>query len=175
MSALTVTELQQIRGIGAALSARLLASGCDSFRKIVDLGEEGLKKFNGINFKLIPEIIRQAEVLAAEAVPDKEARIKAATESLQLLRETAQELIRSASSRLTDTLSEKNRKKLTEALIRFIAALEAVEMKIARKPQKTGRVIGAAATELAALAAADCKALQKGFKAARKSLQRVNK
>jgi len=175
MSAVTVKDLQKIRGIGAALSARLLAAGCDSFRKVADLGEDGLKKFNGINFKAIPEIIRQAEVLAAEAMPDKEERIKAATESLKLLRKTAQELIRSASSRFAATLSEKKRKKLTEALVRFIEALESVEAKIAKKPKKTGRVIGAAETELAALAEADCQALKKGLKSARKSLQRVNK
>lgn len=175
MSALTVKELQKIRGIGAALSARLLASGCDSFRKVADLGEEGLRKFNGINFKEIPAIIRQAEVLAAEAAPGKEDRVKATTESLGLLRKTAQELIRSASSRLGETLSEKKRKKLTETLVRFIETLESVEVKIVKKPKKTGRIIGAVETRLAALVEADGKALQKGLKKARKSLKQVKK
>jgi hypothetical protein len=175
MSALSAKELQKIRGIGAALSARLLASGCDTFRKVADLGEDGLKKFNGINFKLIPDIIRQAEVLAAEATPDKEERIKAAAAASDLLRKTAQELIRSANDRLGETLSEKQKKKLTEALVRFIEALESVELKIARKPKKAGKIIGKAETKLAALAEADCKSLKKGLKMARKSLQRVKK
>jgi hypothetical protein len=91
------------------------------------------------------------------------------------LRKSAQELIRSASSRLGETLTEKKKAKLTESLVRFIDALETVEQKIVKKPKRTGRVISEAEARLATLAEADGKALQKGLKSARKSLQRVNK
>lgn len=175
MGSITVKELQKIRGIGEALSARLLESGHDSFRKIADLGEDGLKRLKGINIKAIPEIIRQAEALAAETLTGKEERIKAVTGSLESLRISAQELIRSASSRLGETLSEKKKRKLTESLVRFIEALESVELKIGKKPKKTGRAIAAAETRLASLAEADGKALKKGFRKARKYLQQVHK
>lgn len=174
MSSFTVEDLQKIRGIGKALSARLLESGHNSFRKVVDLGEEGLKELKGINLKAIPDIIRQAEALAAETLTDKEVRIKKVTESLDTLRKSAQTLIRSASARLGDSLSEKKKRKLTESLVRFIEALEAVELKIGKKPKRVGRVISAAETRLVSLVEADGKALRKGFKKARKSLQRVN-
>lgn len=175
MSSLTVKDLQKIRGIGEVLSARLLESGHDSFRKIVDLGEEGLKQLKGINIRTIPEIIRQAETLAAETLTGKEERIKTVTESLDSLRKSAQVLIRSASARLAEALSEKKKLKLTASLVRFIEALETVEQKIGKKPKRAGRVISAAESQLASLAEADGKALKKGLKKARKSLQKVNK
>lgn len=175
MSNLTVKDLQKLKGIGEALSARLLASGHDSFRKVADLGEEGLKKLKGINIKAIPDILRQAEAFAAETLTGKDERFKAVTDSLDNLRKSAQELIRSASARLAETLSEKKKRKLTESLLRFIEALDAVELKIGKKPKRLGRIISAAETRLASLAAADGKALKKGLKRARKSLQQVNK
>lgn len=171
---LTAKELQQIRGIGEVLSVRLIESGHDSFKKIVKLGDGGLRKVKGINPLSIPGILEQARQLNASDPRDREKRVAALQESLLGLRQSVQELTANARDRFSEKLSGKTGRRLTESLVRFIEALEAVEGRADKKVKRTGKVLHKAGEHLEGLADAGLKDLRKGLKRARKALQRVN-
>jgi len=171
---LTAKELQQIKGIGDVLSSRLLESGHDSYSKIVKLGESGLRKIKGINLKAIPEILEQARQLSEKDSGDRDKKVAVLKESLKGLRHSVQELTSTAKDRFSEKLSGKTGRKLTEALVRFIEALEEVEGKAGRKLKRTGKVVVKAEQHLEGLAEAGLKDLRKGLKKARQALLRVH-
>jgi len=171
---LTSKELQQIKGIGSVLAARLLESGHDSFAKIVKLGESGLGKIKGINLKAIPEILEQARQLAGRDSGDRDKKVAVLKESLQGMRQSVQELTSTAKDRFSEKLSGKTGRKLTESLVSFIETLEAVEGKAGKRLKRTGKVVVKAEQHLEGLAEAGLKDLRKGLKKARKALQRVH-
>lgn len=170
---LTAKELQKIRGIGEVLSVRMIESGHDTFRKIVKLGESGLKKIQGINPRAIPEILEQARRFAESESSERKKSAEALQESLKNLRRRVQDLTSSARDRFSEKLSGKTGRKLTDSLVRFIETLEAVEAKAEIKVKRTGKVVHKAEQHLEGLAEAGLKDLRKGLKRARKALQRV--
>jgi cell division septum initiation protein DivIVA len=171
---LTAKELQQIKGLGNVLANRLLDSGHDSFARIVKLGESGLRQVQGINQKAVPDIIEQATRLAATDNRDRNTKIAELKESLQGLRQSVQELTTTARDRFSEKLAGKTGRKLTDALVRFLSALEDIEEKTGKKLKRTGKVVVKAEQHLEGLAEAGLKELRKGLKRARKALQRVN-
>lgn len=171
---LTAKELQQIKGIGEVLASRLLESGHDSFSRIVNLGESGLKKIKGIAPKAIPEILEQAARLAESETNDRDKKVATLKESLQGLRHSVQELTSTAKDRFSEKLSGKTGRKLTESLVRFIEALETVEGNAGKKLKRAGKSVVKAEQNLEGLAEAGLKDLRKGLKKARKALQRVH-
>lgn len=171
---LTAKELQQIRGIGEVLALRLLEAGHDSFKKIVKLGDSGLRKIKGLNPKAIPEILEQAGKLAVSDNNERDLKTAALKDSLQGLRLSVQELTRAAKDRFCEELAGKPGKKLTETLVRFIEALESVEESAGKKLKRSGKVIKKAEEQLEGLAEAGLKELRTGLKKARKALQRVH-
>jgi len=170
---LTARELQQIKGIGDVLAKRLLESGHDSFAKIVKLGESGLRKVQGINQKAVPDIVAQAARLAAADNGDRDTKAAVLKESLQGLRQSVQGLATIAKDRFSEKLAGKTGRKLTDALVRFLDALEELEGKTGKKLKRTGKVVVKAEQHLDGLAEAGLKDLRKGLKRARKALQRV--
>lgn len=170
---ITAKDLQKIRGIGEVLSRRLLAEGHDSFSKIVQLGEDGLKKVTGINPHAIPSILQQAASLAVEEDSDRAVRIKALQDSIGALRNSVQDLTASARERFTEKLAGKTGLKLTEYLVRFIDALEKAENGAEKRIKKTGKGLLKAEQRLEGLADTGLKELRKGLKKARKALQKV--
>ena len=171
---LTARELQKIRGIGEVLSLRLLEAGHDSFSRIAALGESGLKAIKGINPKAIPGILEQAGRFAAEESDERSKRRAALKESLQGLRQSVQSLASTAGDRFSEKLSGRSGKKLGEALVRFIEALEIVEERAGKKLKRSGRVVKKAEQQLEGLAEAGLKELRKGLKRGRRALQRVD-
>jgi hypothetical protein len=171
---LTRRELQQIRGIGEVLAERLLEAGHDSFQKIADLGENGLKAIKGINPRAIPDILDQARRLAEGDRGGRDQTAAALKESLRGLRHSVQELTATAKERFSEKLAGKTGRKLTDSLVRFIQVLEEVEGKAGTKVKKTAKGLAKAEKRLEGLAGAGLKDLRKGLKKARKSLQRVH-
>lgn len=167
-------ELQQIRGIGAILSQKLIAAGHDSCAKVAALGEEGLKQFKGINPKAIPSILEQATQLAKQDGSDREARISALKDYAATLRQSVQNLTASAREHGNGKIPKKVERKITDALVDFLFALEKVEGRAHKRVKRTGRGLAKAAERLEGLPAGNLKAIRKGLKRAKKSLQRVN-
>jgi Holliday junction resolvasome RuvABC DNA-binding subunit len=171
---ITAKELQQIKGVGEVLAHRLLEAGHDSFAKIVKLGDVGLRKIKGMNPQAIPSILEQAATLAKNGASDRAARIKALQDSAEGLRSSVQELTASAKNRFAEKLAGKGGRKLTEGLIRFIAALEQVEGSAEQRLKRTGKGLIKAEQQLAGLAEVGFKELRKKLKKARKALQKVH-
>src|SRR5512134_11561 len=49
MDKAVLKELQQIKGVGEVVAQRLVEAGFDSFAKVAEAGEEGLRNIRGIN------------------------------------------------------------------------------------------------------------------------------
>ena len=158
----SMQELQQIRGIGKVLAQRLIAAGNDSCAKVAALGEEGLKQFKGINHQAIPAILEQAAQLAKQDGHDREVRIAALKEFAAKLRQSVQDLTTSAREHLSDDLSKKAERKLTDALIDFLVTLEKVEGRAHKRIKRTGRGLAKAGARLEGLATDNLKAMRKG-------------
>lgn len=171
---LTAKELQRIKGIGAVLSVRLLEAGHDSFAKIVKLGQSGLKEIKGINLKAIPDIIAQAKQLSEKRPAARDEKVALLKGSLQGLRQSVQELTRTAKDRFSDKLAGKTGKKLTEALVSFIDAVEKLEDKAGKKVRRSGKAVMKAEQKLEGLAETGLKELRTGLKKARKALLKVH-
>jgi len=171
---LTARELQQIKGIGDVLAARLLEAGHDSFAKIVKLGESGLKEIKGINPKAIPDIIEQAARLSEKKPGARDERVAALKGSLHGLRQSVQELTRAARDRFSEKLAGKAGKKVTESLVRFIDAVEKLEDKAGKKVKRSGKAVIKAEQQLEGLASAGLKEFRTRLKKARKALQKVH-
>lgn len=171
---LTAKDLQKIRGIGTALSNRLIAEGHDTFTKIVQLGESGLKSVKGINPKAVADILAQAGQLAAAEMTDRDKKTAALKESLNGLRLTVQSLTRSAGERFSEKLAGKAGRKLTGSLVSFIEAVEVMEAAAGKRVKRSGKALVKAEKRLEGLADAGLKDLRKGLKKAKKALQRVH-
>ena len=168
-------ELQQIRGIGAVLAQRLIDAGHDSCAKVAALGEEGLRQYKGINPKAIPSILEQAAQLAHAEGNDRAARIAALKEFAAKLRQSVQDLTASVHEHLSEDLSKKAERKITDALVDFLVILEKVEGRAHKRIKRTGRGLAKAGERLEGLVEGNLKSIRKGLKRAGKTLQRVNK
>jgi len=170
----TAKELQQIKGIGAVLAVRLLEAGHDSFAKIVKLGESGLREIKGINLKAIPEILDQAARLSAKKPGTRDEKVALLKGALHGLRQSVQELARTARDQFSEKLAGKPGRKLTESLVRFIDAVEKLEDKAGKKVKRSGKAVMKAEQQLEGLAETGLKELRTGLKRARKALLKVH-
>lgn len=107
-------QLQQIKGIGEVLEQRLIEAGIDSFAKIAEAGEEGLRKIRGINPRTIPAIIEQARGLAGEVAVSAEEQLRILQETTQRLETQVQELAADLRQRQAGKLSGKKRSTVRE-------------------------------------------------------------
>jgi predicted flap endonuclease-1-like 5' DNA nuclease len=60
-------ELQQLKGIGEALSRRLVESSYDTIAKVAAAEEKGLERVAGMNPKKVRSIVTQARKMTGEA------------------------------------------------------------------------------------------------------------
>ena len=60
-------ELQELKGIGAVLSQRLVESSYDTIAKVAAAEEKGLKRIAGMNPKKLASIVTQARKMTGEA------------------------------------------------------------------------------------------------------------
>jgi predicted flap endonuclease-1-like 5' DNA nuclease len=60
-------ELQQLKGIGAVLSQRLVESSYDTISKVAAAEEKGLERIAGMNPQKVRSIVTQARKMTGEA------------------------------------------------------------------------------------------------------------
>ena len=70
-------ELQKLKGVGEILSRRFMEAGYDTFARIAEAGEEGLRKIPGVNPRMLRSIVAQAGELAAEGKKSRAQRVEA--------------------------------------------------------------------------------------------------
>jgi len=60
-------ELQELKGIGAVLSQRLVESSYDTIAKVAAAEEKGLSRIAGMNPQKLRSIVTQARTMTGEA------------------------------------------------------------------------------------------------------------
>ncbi|WP_027715456.1 helix-hairpin-helix domain-containing protein [Desulfuromonas sp. TF] len=166
-------NLEQIKGVGSVLAQRLVEGGMDSFAKVLEAGEEGLRNIRGLNPRAIPSILEQARELAGEVQEGPDERLRALRETSERLQKRVQELVADIRERKSDKLSGKKGDRLEMEAGKLLKGLEKVHkaqgihFKRARKSlAKTGK-------RLDGMAEGGIKGLTRGLKKARKPLKRI--
>lgn len=166
-------ELQQIKGVGEALAKRLIEAGHDSFAKVAEAGEEGLKKIRGINQRAIPSILEQARGLAADVAKGADERLRALQETTERLERQVQELASAIRGRHVGMLSGKKEARLEKEMSRLLKGLARVKKQQGTRIKRARKSLTKAGKKLSALTEDGIKGLTRGFKKARKSLKRA--
>ncbi|NVN93525.1 MAG: helix-hairpin-helix domain-containing protein [Desulfuromonadales bacterium] len=170
-------ELQILKGVGEVLSRRLVEAGYDTFAKIVAAGEDGLKKIQGVNPRLVGSIISQAVEFAGEMSEkthkSKSEKIGELKQRVVNLRCQVQQVAFNVRDRFMDHVVGKNGKKVEHELVKMISALEMVEGKLDTRMKKAGKGLTEAEKRLGDLSTTGLKNVGKKLKKARKSLENV--
>lgn len=166
-------ELQRLKGVGEILSRRFMEAGYDSFARIVEAGEEGLRKIPGVNPRMLRSIVAQAGELAAEGKKSRAQRVDALKLKTVSLKERVQGIALSVRDRFTDEVAGKDGKRVEKEILKVIASLEKVEGKLETRVKKAGKGLVKAERKLEGLATTGLKQVGKGLKKARKSLKKV--
>jgi len=168
-----LNELKQLKGVGEVLSRRLVEAGHDTLAKVVAAGEDGLKKIQGINQKMVAGILEQAGQLAGEGQPSKAQKVQVLKRQAASLKEKVQGVALRVREGFQDELSGKTGKKVEKQIIKSIASLEKVEGTMETNVKKAGKGLAKAEKNLSLLAAAGLADIGKGLKKARKSLKKI--
>ena len=171
--ALTIKELQQLKGVGEILANRFIEAGLDSYAAIVSAGEDGLRKIRGINPRVIPSIVAQAEQLNVASRLSHEERIAQIKEKCAVLRNIVQQATESAQKRLGEELAGKAGDKLTRSLVRLLDTIGQIEEKSHKRLKRTGKAVQKAERRLEGLVDNGYKELRKTVKKARRALTRA--
>ena len=166
-------ELQQLKGIGGVLAKRLDDAGLDSFTKVVEAGEEGLRKIRGINPHAITSILEQAALLAVTEKTGRAERVEEVKKMIGGVREKVQALAASTKERFKEELVGKYGKKLTNDLVRLVDALDKFEDSVPKRLKRAGKGLAKAEKKVEGLTEAGLKKVHKGLKKTRKSLVKV--
>lgn len=166
-------ELQKLKGVGEAVSRRLVEAGHDTFARIVAAKEEGLKKIQGLNPRMIQPILAQAEEMIGEAKKSKAEKVEELKQKTASLKAQVQSLALSVRDRFKESLSGKAGRKLEKDIVKVISSLQRVEGKLESKVKKAGKGLLKAEKRLEKLADAKLKVVSTGLKKAQKSLKRV--
>lgn len=171
----TAGDLQQLKGVGAILAKRLFDAGFDSFDKIAQAGEEGLKRVRGISPRTIGSIVAQAKQFAHAPEPGHPEREEAVQKHVSEVREKIQSLAQSTRDRFQQDLAGKNGKKLSSDLVRIEDALVQIHAGDRKKSKRAGKALIKAEKRILGLEDAALKKVRKGVKRARKAVLKALK
>ena len=166
-------DLQQLKGVGSILAKRLRDAGYDSFAKIAEAGEDGLKKVRGISPRALPAILEQARQLAEGPQQGKADRQQAVRQQVTEVRDRIQGIAESARQRYQDQLSGKSGKKFTLDLVRIEKALGMMGDGGGKRSKRAGKALSKAEKRVAGLEQASLKKIHKGLKRARKAVRKA--
>jgi ribosomal protein S13 len=166
-------ELQQIKGVGEVVAQRLVEAGFDSFAKVAEAGEEGLRNIRGITPRSIPSILEQAQRLAVDAKEGPDARHLALKETSERLQKQAQELVAAVRERLSDKLPEKKGIRLEKEMGKLLKGLVKVQKRQGIRIKRAQKSLAKTGKRLEGLAESGIKGLTRGLKKARKPLKRI--
>jgi hypothetical protein len=166
-------ELKRLSGVGKVLSVRLAEAGYDTFSKVAAAGEEGLKKIQGINPRMVLPILEQACQLAGEGRSSKTQKVEELKKQAAGLKEQVQGVALRVRDNFQKEIAGKTGKQVGKQIVKLIASLEKVEKKLETRGKKAGKGMAKAEKSLALLSAAGFADIGKGLKKARKSLKKV--
>lgn len=171
----TAADLQQLKGVGRILGKRLFDAGLDSFEKIAQAGEDGLKKVRGVSPRAISSIVEQAKQLSEAPQPGHAEREEIVKKHLAEVREKIQTLAHSTRDRFQQDLSKKGGKKLSADLIRIEDALVKIDAGGRKGAKRAGKALIKAEKRVTGLEDSSLKKVRKGLKRARKAVLKALK
>ncbi len=166
-------ELQQIKGVGEVVAQRLVEAGYDSFAKVAEAGEEGLRRIRGINPRGISSILEQAQKLAADVREGTDAQRLALQETAERLQKQVRELAATLRERLADKLPEKKGVRLEKEVDKLLKGLAKVQKQQGIRIKRARKSLAKTGKRLEGLAENGIKGLTRGLKKARKPLKRI--
>lgn len=169
----TAEDLQQLKGVGRILAKRLYDAGFDSFQKIADAGEEGLRKVRGLPPRSVASILEQARQFAGAPQPGHPEREEALKKQVTEVREKIQSLAKSAWDRFQEKLEGKIGKKMTADLVRIEDALQQLGAGRKKRAKRTSKALCKAEKRVAGLEEASLKKIRKSLKRARKAVAKA--
>jgi ribosomal protein S13 len=166
-------ELQQIKGVGEVVAQRLVEAGFDSFAKVAEAGEEGLRNIRGINPRAIPAILEQAQKLAVDVQEGPDARHLAIRETSARLQKQVQELAAAIRERLSNKLPEKKGVRLEKEVSKLLKGLEKVQKLQGIRLKRARKSLARTGKRLEGLTESGIKSLTRSLRKARKPLKRI--
>ena len=171
----TKDDLLQLKGIGSILVKRLQDAGLDSFAKIAEAGEDGLKKVRGINPRKTGSILEQAKQLSEVAHAGRQERAEALQQRLSEIKSKVQTVAEATRDRFQEALAGKCGKKLSCDLVRIEDALERLKDGGKKSSKRAGQALAKAQKRVEGLEEASLKKVRKGLKRARKAVLKAIK
>jgi excinuclease UvrABC nuclease subunit len=171
----TAADLKQLKGVGEILAKRLYDAGFDSFAKIAQAGEEGLKQVRGISPRAIGSILAQAKQFSESTQPGHAGRTEAVKKQLSEVQEKVHTLAQVTRERFTEALAGKSGKKLTSDLVRIEDVLVKMVDGSKKRSKRAGKALIKAEKRIAGLENASLKKVHKGLKRARKAMLKALK
>jgi len=164
----TAADLKKLKGVGAILGKRLYDAGFDSFAKIVQAGEEGLKRVRGVSPRAIGSILEQAGELARLEHQGETEADEAMQLRLSELRDKIETLARTTRDRFGEKMTGKCGRKLSSDLVRIEDALTQMHGFGKKRSKRTDKVLIKAEKRVLGLETASLKKVRKGLKRTRK-------
>ncbi|MBU5613777.1 helix-hairpin-helix domain-containing protein [Geomonas azotofigens] len=166
----SAADFRRLKGVGAILGKRLYDAGYDSFAKIAQAGEEGLKKVRGVNRRHIGSILEQARELAGLEQDQRQAPAQLMQQRVVGMREKVEILAQTTRDRFTGEISEKCGRKLGADLERIENALSQMHDFGNKRSKRFVKILTKAEKKVTGLEEASLKKVRKGFKKARKAI-----
>ena len=168
-----ISELKRLRGVGDVLSRRFVEAGHDTLAKVAAAGEEGLKKVQGINRRMIPDILEQAGQLSGESRKTKTQKVEELKRHVAGLKHQVQGVALRVRENFQEEIPGKAGKNVEKQIFKMIASLEKVEGKLETRVKKAGKGMEKTEKSLSLLASAGLADIGKGLKKARKFLKKI--
>lgn len=166
----SAADFRQLKGVGIVLGKRLYDAGFDSFAKIAQAGEEGLRKVRGVNPRHVTTILQQARELAGMEQDEQQAPAQLMQQRVMEMRELVENLAQTTRDRFAEEMTDKCGRKLGSDLERIENALSQMHDFGKKRSKRMAKIIAKAEKKVTGLEEASLKKVRKGFKKARKAV-----
>jgi hypothetical protein len=169
-----IKQLQQLKGVGAALAKRLVEAGLGTLPRLANATIGELTTIKGLPAAAIPALQQQARELAgltAATAADKS--LTAMLEDTERLRLGVASLVTQLRDHHAESDDGKALRQLRKEISRVLATLERVEATLSEQLLRLGKKLSKADARLGTAAADDLEALTKGLRHTRKAIDKV--
>uniref|UniRef100_C6E859 Helix-hairpin-helix domain-containing protein n=1 Tax=Geobacter sp. (strain M21) TaxID=443144 RepID=C6E859_GEOSM len=189
----STADLKRLKGVGMVLGKRLYDAGFDSFAKIAETGEEGLKKVRGMSPRTISSIVEQSRQLAgtarhqetepadamqqdtepADAMQQDTEPADAMQQRVTEVRDKVESLAEKTRDRFGEEMNERRGRKLSSDLNRIEMALLQMHHFGKKRFKRADKALIKAEKRVTGLEDASLKKIRKGFKRVKKAVLKV--
>jgi nucleotidyltransferase/DNA polymerase involved in DNA repair len=169
-----IEQLQQIKGVGAALAKRLAETGFDTLPRLAAATEQELVGIKGLAPTSIPIILEQARALSeSQQAGASEENLTQMLEDAERLRMGVSNLVLRLRDQHAESNDDKNQRALRKEITRVLATLERVEASLSEQLRRLGKKLAKADAKLAGVPHDDLAALTKGLRHTRKAIDKI--